>query len=72
MATFFVIKSFSIKGITLNKKSIGRAIITIPPRKLQDEFDIYIENVDKLKLEAQEHKEKLIAEKSALLDKYFK
>ncbi len=62
----------AVKGITLNKKSIGKAIITIPPKKLQDEFDVYIETMDKLKSEAQDHKKKLMAEKSALLDKYFK
>ena len=30
------------------------------------------ETMDKLKSEAQDHKKKLMAEKSALLDKYFK
>ncbi len=42
----------AVKGRTLNQNSIGKTFLEIPPKNLQDEFDLYVDSVDKLKFEA--------------------
>ncbi|WKB71142.1 restriction endonuclease subunit S [Ligilactobacillus ruminis] len=43
----------AVKGMTLNSTSIGKAILVIPPKHLQDTFSNFAELCDKLKFEAQ-------------------
>ncbi|WP_277293181.1 N-6 DNA methylase [Veillonella montpellierensis] len=62
----------AIKGATLNQSSIGNTVIKIPPKDLQDEFASYVEDIDKLKFEANERKKKAEIEKENLIDKYFR
>lgn len=62
----------AVKGMTLNSTSIGDAIISIPPKQLQDEFSDYVSECDKLKFEAQERQNTLKKSREELIDKYFR
>lgn len=62
----------AVKGATLNQSSIGNETIKIPPKDLQDEFASYVEEIDKLKFEASQRKEKAETEKENLIEKYFR
>ena len=62
----------AVKGATLNLSSIGNTKIKIPPIELQDEFASYVEEIDKLKFEADERKKKAEFEKENLIEKYFR
>ncbi len=39
----------AVKGVTLNKETIGKVQIPIPPKVLQDEFSAFVKEQDKLK-----------------------
>lgn len=61
----------AVKGLTLNKHSIGRAAIPVPPRELQEEFASYVANCAAMKKSARARREDLIRERAALATKYF-
>lgn len=44
----------------------------MPPKELQDKFGSYVEEIDKLKFEANDRKKKAEIEKENLIDKYFR
>ena len=44
----------------------------MPPKELQDEFASYVEEIDKLKFEANDRKNKAEIEKENLIEKYFR
>lgn len=53
-------------------KYLKKINISLPPKELQDEFAAYVEEIDKLKFEANERKKKAEIEKENLIDKYFR
>ena len=62
----------AVKGITLNKQSIGRAKIPLPPLELQEEFAAYVANCEALKKSARARREELTTLRAALVAKYFR
>ncbi len=62
----------AVKGLTLNKQSIGRAEITLPPLELQEEFALYVENCEAEKKSALARLEELKSEREELVRKYFR
>ncbi|OLR64371.1 N-6 DNA methylase [Peptoniphilus porci] len=62
-------------GVTFDSISvneINELQIPSPSKDLQDEFASYVEEIDKLKFEANERKKKAEIEKENLIDKYFR
>jgi type I restriction enzyme S subunit len=55
----------------LNLKIIGNFPIMIPPIVLQNQFAVFVEQIDKSKFEIQKSLEKLETLKKALMQKYF-
>ncbi len=62
----------AVKGVTLNKQSIGRANILLPPLELQKEFAAYVTNCETMKSSARARREKLLVERAELVTKYFR
>lgn len=62
----------AVKGMTLNSTSIGEAVLSIPPKSLQDEFLNFVDSCDKLKFDAKEKINTLKAERNSLIDKYLR
>ena len=62
----------AVKGMTLNKKSIGEAVIQIPPEEEQRKFAEFVQSIEEQKNEAISRKELLIAQREKVLDKYFR
>ena len=62
----------AVKGVTLNKQSMGRAAIPVPPLELQEEFAAYVKNCEAMKKSARLRKENLIRERADLVTKYFR
>ena len=62
----------AVKGMTLNSTSIGEALLSIPPKSLQDEFLNFVDSCDKLKFEAQERLKELNRTREELIDKHFR
>ena len=62
----------AVKGITLNKQTIGRAAISLPPLELQEEFATYVTNCEALKGTARARRESLVAARAELVTKYFR
>ncbi|MBR3051437.1 MAG: restriction endonuclease subunit S, partial [Selenomonadaceae bacterium] len=62
----------AVKGITLNKQSIGRTVIPLPPLELQEEFAAYVRACEARKENARQQKENLIREREELVTKYFR
>jgi len=62
----------AVKGITLNKHTIGRADIPLPPLELQEEFAAYVANCEALKRTARARRESLVAARAELVTKYFR
>ena len=62
----------AVKGMTLNKKSIGEAVIQIPPEEEQRKFAEYVQLIEEQKNEAISRKELLIAQRDKLISKYFR
>ena len=62
----------AVKGITLNKQSIGRAKIPLPPLELQEEFAAYVANCESLKKSARARREELTLARAELVAKYFR
>lgn len=55
----------------VNTKSIANLTIRIPSLKLQEEYESYVEKIDKTKLTIQKILDKMEMEKLALMQKYF-
>lgn len=55
----------------VNTKSIANLTIRIPSLKLQEEYESYVEKIDKTKLTIQKILDKMELEKLALMQKYF-
>ena len=62
----------AVKGLTLNKQSIGRAAIPVPPLDLQEKFAAYVENCAAMKKSARLRREELTDERAELVTKYFR
>ena len=62
----------AVKGLTLNKQSIGRAEIPLPPLEMQEEFAEYVENCESMKKSARTRLEELNSERAELVQKYFR
>ncbi len=62
----------AVKGLTLNKQSIGRASIPVPPPELQEEFAAYVRNCEALKESARRRRAELLALRAELTAKYFR
>lgn len=62
----------AVKGLTLNKQSIGRATIPVPPLELQEKFAAYVANCEADKESARARREELIREREELVRKYFR
>lgn len=64
----------AVKGMTLNSTSIGEAVLSIPPKSLQDEFLNFVDSCDKLKFEAHSHqnsyKELMFKKKMTTLEQF--
>lgn len=56
----------------VNTKSIANLTIRIPSLKLQEEYESYVEKIDKTKLTIQKILDKMELEKLALMQEYFK
>ena len=56
----------------VNTKSIANLTIRIPSLKLQEEYESYVEKIDKTKLTIQKILDKMEMEKLALMQEYFK
>lgn len=57
---------------SLTKKDLQRIQIPLPPLEMQEKFALYVENCEAMKKSARSRKAELIAEREALVDKYFK
>ena len=44
----------AVKGVTLNKNSIGNATIIVPPAELQQQFSAFVQQTDKSKFELEQ------------------
>ena len=62
----------AVKGITLNKQSIGAAKIPLPPLELQEEFAAYVATCEAMKKSARECRDALVNERGDLVGKYFR
>lgn len=62
----------AVKGITLNKDSVGEAIISIPPKEKQVEFENRVKVLYNEANESNEDLIKLIDEREKLLNKYIR
>jgi type I restriction enzyme S subunit len=61
----------AVKGATLNKATIGSVKITVPPIELQNQFAVFIEQIDKSKFALLQNIEKLEQCRNALMQKSF-
>ena len=62
----------AVKGLTLNKKSIGKTKIPIPPMNLQKEFAAFAQECDLAKDAARRRLAELQEARAALVEKYFR
>ena len=56
----------------INRTNLLKISIPLPPLEMQEEFALYVENCEAMKKSARSRKAELIAEREALVDKYFK
>ena len=62
----------AVKGMTLNKNSIGQTTIKIPPLELQREFSALVRSLDEKKSVALEHRRLLLADREAIIKRHFR
>lgn len=62
----------AVKGVTLNKDSIGEAFISIPPKDLQDQFEKVVSSLYKEANDSNNELIKLLEERELLLNKYIR
>ncbi|MBR1805229.1 MAG: N-6 DNA methylase [Selenomonadaceae bacterium] len=62
----------AVKGLTLNKQSIGDTKIPVPPLDLQKEFASYVESCEAQKQSARVRRDELLGERERLVTKYFR
>ena len=62
----------AVKGLTLNKQSIGAAKIPVPPIELQKEFADFVETCEARKISARARRADFVREHEELVTKYFR